>query len=114
MEISKEYIKQLEQLEISSSSIKNDKIFYEIKLRLLLLKHSKTCEAPSGTCNKISYCDAIKFLIYHISSCKENCPFPCCESSRIIIKHNSNCKVDDCEICSVVSTSNKLLSIKYL
>lgn len=111
MEIPKEYIKELKQLEISSRSITNNKI----QLRLLLLKHLKTCEAASDRCNKILYCNAIKFLKYHISSCKEeNCEIPCCESSRLIIKHNSDCKVDDCEICSVVSASNKLLSMKYL
>jgi len=71
--------------------------------RLMLLRHSKLCDAGEDCPRK--FCSQMVVLWKHLKLCKmKNCPVPHCVSSRCVLSHHHQCKrknhSDSCDICS--------------
>ena len=78
------------------------------KNQLFLLRHAFNCKAPPGTCHQSRHCHSIKLLWRHISHCKEeNCVFPHCTSSRIILTHFNKCIHETYPVRSPVPSAPK-------
>ena len=70
--------------------------------RLLLMNHARSCPAPVGTCKMTPLCGAMKQLVPHMTTCRnDTCGVRHCATSRSLWAHFSRCH-GPCEVCSVV------------
>lgn len=81
-----------------------------IHQQLVLILHAHKCSLreinnpSSGNEVKcqLAHCNTMKEVLSHMAHCKlnEDCTFPHCSSSHVIIKHWKNCTRPDCPVCS--------------
>ncbi|PIA36995.1 hypothetical protein AQUCO_03100028v1 [Aquilegia coerulea] len=70
---------------------------------LLFLIHARGCSAPEGKCQEVN-CLSMQKLWKHIKICKlEQCSYPRCVSTKILVDHHKNCRWISCPVCVPVN-----------
>ncbi|CAA7407437.1 unnamed protein product [Spirodela intermedia] len=73
--------------------------YYNQQRWLLFLHHARWCPSPNGKCQEVN-CMTVRQLLFHMKSCKEDqCGYPRCHQSKVLIKHYRRCQVKDCPVC---------------
>lgn len=70
---------------------------------LLFLRHCAKCTAGPNQCQYKTTCALAKELWRHLIDCKDDqCQYPRCAPSRILLQHHQKCKDKTCPVCMPV------------
>ncbi|KAL4566216.1 hypothetical protein LXL04_030328 [Taraxacum kok-saghyz] len=74
--------------------------FRDQKRWLLFLMHARKCAYPPGNCPE-SNCITVQKLLSHIMTCHNvnNCQYPRCQRSKVLLHHHKNCRDETCPVC---------------
>ncbi|KAJ4964510.1 hypothetical protein NE237_024449 [Protea cynaroides] len=66
---------------------------------LLFLDHARACSAPEGKCPEVN-CVTVQKLYRHMLKCNvDNCSYPRCQPSKVLLLHCRNCRGSECPVC---------------
>jgi hypothetical protein len=85
---------------------------YQMQYELLLLLHASKCTTKNGKCQTIPYCDRVKILLRHSSSCNGmHCNVCDCKLSREALRHHRDC-AGPCNVCNPVRDTIRKNGVK--
>ncbi|XP_042479129.1 histone acetyltransferase HAC1-like isoform X2 [Macadamia integrifolia] len=66
---------------------------------LLFLDHARACSTPEGKCPEVN-CVTVQKLCRHMLQCNvNNCSYPRCQPSKVLLLHFRNCSGPECPVC---------------
>ncbi|CAH8547179.1 unnamed protein product [Dicrocoelium dendriticum] len=90
---------------LQKSSVSINHLLMQQHLALLLhAEHCRRLGKDSSNSCLIRHCCVMQQVLSHIESCfpEENCSFPHCRSSKLILRHFRRCQNRSCDVCGAV------------
>jgi len=85
-----------------------ERICRQKKDRLLLLRHARQCPVRDDSCEATRHCRVMRELWVHIDACcAQDCEYPHCMSSRMVLCHFYGCADAECKVCAPVRAKKK-------
>ena len=83
---------------VSGNSLR-DRQYRNQQRWLLFLHHSRWCASPNGKCQEVN-CSTVRQMLCHMKSCEvDQCRYPRCHQSKILLRHYKKCQDKACPVC---------------